>query len=135
MVLAAAAPRQQQTTADFETATAKLQEQLDAALAELEQVRDQIEVEKLPLAKRLNELEAERIQVESEAQREVAKLDTEAQVSLVLHALKTEIEELALAEEGKRHNVRIACYGPGGIYMGSRTCHARAMRSPSSSTR
>jgi len=57
---------------------------------------------------------------------DLPKLDTEAQVSLVLHALKTEIEELALADEGKRHNVRIACYGPGGIYMGSRTCHARA---------
>ena len=64
--------------------------------------------------------------VQTGAAPDLPKLDTESQVSLVLHALKTEIEELALADEGKRHTVRIACYGPGGTYMGSRTCHATA---------
>lgn len=53
-------------------------------------------------------------------------LDTEGQLSLVLHALKTEVEEHALGEEDTRHTIRVACYGPKGTYLGSRTCYATA---------
>ena len=57
---------------------------------------------------------------------ELPTLDTEGQVSLVMHALRTEVDEYALADEGRRHTIRVACYGPKGIYIGSRTCHATA---------
>ncbi len=65
-----------------------------------------------------------------DAEPEPADLDTEAQQALVLHAVRTEIEEFALGHEDARHTIRVACWGPKGGYIGSRTCYATARSRP-----
>ncbi|MHC4261960.1 MAG: MotA/TolQ/ExbB proton channel family protein [Planctomycetota bacterium] len=79
-VLLSAAPQDaEQTARTFDQATVELQTQLDEALTELESVYAEIEQEKLPLARRLNELEAQVAQLKSQRQEAQALLDNRGQ--------------------------------------------------------
>ena len=88
------------------------------------------EGERCPVLDRYRRERASPLGLSFDTDPEPAELDTEAQQALVLHALRTEIEEYALGQEDARHTIRVACYGPKGGYIGSRTCYATARSRP-----
>jgi biopolymer transport protein ExbB len=65
-----------QSDGSFAGAAASIQERLEAAIAELTSLREQVALERLPMNKRLNELEAELLAVRQEHQQASRLLDT-----------------------------------------------------------
>ncbi len=80
---------QEQGRNSFEQAAAAVQQQLEQSLVELTALREQMAQEKIPLSKRLGELEAELAKVRSDYQQEVRKLDSR---TLDLSNLRAEIK-------------------------------------------
>ncbi len=66
----------QESTSEFETAAAEMQARLEKSLTELQQLRDQIAEEKIPMNRDLNELEAELTRVRLEYQETTRLLDS-----------------------------------------------------------
>ncbi|MEX1024617.1 MAG: MotA/TolQ/ExbB proton channel family protein [Planctomycetota bacterium] len=99
LVLLASAPLAQDATpADaspptggttFQDVAAGLQRQLDETLAELSRVREEIETQKVPLDRALNELEGELVRLRGEYRDKSLAVDTR---KLDLSALRTDIE-------------------------------------------
>lgn len=77
------------TGATFDSAVSDTQRKLDQALAELSALRDEIAREKIPLTKRLNELEAQLSEVRSQYQQTTRTLDSR---TLDLSNLRNEIK-------------------------------------------
>jgi biopolymer transport protein ExbB len=73
----------------FEQVAASVQQQLEQSIAELSTLREQMAVEKIPLSKRLGELEGELAKVRADYQQQVRQLDGR---TLDLSNLRTEIK-------------------------------------------
>ncbi len=74
----------------FDEASSGVQQRLDSALSELAELREQIAEEKIPLSRKLGDLEAELIEVRSEYQQTSRVLDNR---TLDLSNLRQEIEK------------------------------------------
>jgi biopolymer transport protein ExbB len=77
-----------QPDSPFDAATASVERQLEASLDEIERLRAEVVAEKLPLSRRLSELEAELVRARQEAQAASRQLDAR---SLDLSTLNDEI--------------------------------------------
>ncbi|MCA9439236.1 MAG: hypothetical protein KC964_00400, partial [Candidatus Omnitrophica bacterium] len=75
--------------ASFQVAAQSVQQQLEESVAELNQLRDKIAEEKIPLTRELNDLESELSQVRQEYQQTTRLLDSR---TLDLSNLRTEIK-------------------------------------------
>jgi biopolymer transport protein ExbB len=91
----AQAPQSEPEVRAFDSATATVEKQLTDAVAELNLLRETITAEKLPLNRRLSELETELTRVRGEYQQTARKLDG---VSLAVTNLTTDIQRLEAQE-------------------------------------
>lgn len=84
------ADQQAEPEGNFDRASMSVQEKLEASLAELDALRDQIAEEKIPLSRKLSDLEAELVEVRREYQQTTRLLDSR---TLDLSNLRTEIKK------------------------------------------
>ncbi len=90
LVLSPFAPiAQEELTGAFDQASGSIRQQLEASVAELNQLREQVAVEKIPLSRKLNQLESKLAEVRVEYQNVTRLLDSR---TLDLSNLRTEIQ-------------------------------------------
>ncbi len=88
-------PAAEANTTTFDSAAATVDKQLEEAVAELNRLRETITAEKLPMNRRLSELEAELTRARGEFQQTARKLDG---VSLAVTNLTVDIQRLETQE-------------------------------------